>query len=119
MATRERKLEFARQLTKALPTPKEIGDDWGCFIHDTVLPDGVWSRPGLAARDRSLITVAALCALYRPNELRLHVGRALDNGLSRAEVCEVIMHMAIYGGFPVAVEGMAIAKEVFDERGDA
>ncbi len=110
----EEKLKLARAITGQLATPEEIRDDWGEFIIDTVLPEGVWSRPGLPERDRSLITVAALCALHRPNELRIHIGRALDNGLSREEICEIIMHMAIYGGFPVAVEGMAIAKEVFD-----
>ncbi|MFN3237327.1 MAG: carboxymuconolactone decarboxylase family protein [Pseudomonadales bacterium] len=114
----DEKLKLARAITAQLATPEEIRDDWGKFIIDTVLPEGVWSRPGLPERDRSLITVAALCALHRPNELRIHVGRALDNGLSREEVCEVIMHMAIYGGFPVAVEGMAIAKEVFDARSE-
>jgi 4-carboxymuconolactone decarboxylase len=109
------RLRFARAVTEGLPTPEEIRDDWGLFIHDTVLPDGVWSRPGLGLRDRSLITVAALTALHRPNELRIHLGRALDNGVTREELCELIMHMAIYGGFPVAVEGMRIARELFDE----
>lgn len=116
MASEEEKLAFARLLTTALPAPEEIRDDWGRLIHDTVLPEGVWSRPGLPLRDRSLITIAALCALYRPNELRIHVGRGLDNGLTRQEISEVIMHMAIYGGFPVAVEGMGIAKQVFEAR---
>ena len=112
----EDKLALARAITERLPTPEEIRDDWGALIIDTVLPEGVWSRPGLNQRDRSLITVAALCALHRPNELRIHIARALDNGVSREEICELIMHMAIYGGFPVAVEGMAIAKSVFDAR---
>jgi 4-carboxymuconolactone decarboxylase len=112
--TEEEKLRIARAITDALPAPDEIRDDWGRLIVDTVLPDGVWSRPDLSRRDRSLITIAALCALHRPNELRLHIGRGLENGLSRLEICEVIMQMAIYGGFPVAVEGMGIAKEVFD-----
>ena len=111
----EEKLAIARTITDALATPDEIKDDWGRLIVDTVLPEGVWSRPGLNQRDRSMITVAALCALHRPNELELHIGRALDNGLSREEICEIIMHMAIYGGFPVAVEGMASAKKVFDQ----
>lgn len=110
----ERRLKYARALTDSLPAPEEIRDDWGLFIMDTVLPDGVWSRPGLSQRDRSLITVAALTALHRPNELRIHLGRGLENGLSRSEISELIMHMAIYGGFPVAVEGMRIAREVFD-----
>lgn len=114
--TEEEKLLFARALTDALPAPEEIRDDWGLFIVNTVLPDGVWSRPGLPVRDRSLITIAALTALHRPNELRIHLGRGLDNGLTRTEISELIMHMAIYGGFPVAVEAMRLAREVFDER---
>lgn len=116
MTDKDDRLAFARMLTSALPAPEEIRDDWGCLIHDTVLPDGVWKREGLPLRDRSLITIAALCALYRPNELKIHIGRGLDNGLSRTEISEAIMHMAIYGGFPVGVEGMAIAREVFDAR---
>ena len=114
-----RKKKVARAITRQLPTPDEIREDWGMFIVNTVLPDGVWARPGLGLRDRSLITVAALCALHRPNELKIHLGRALDNGVTRTELCETIMHMAIYGGFPVAVEGMALAKDVFDERDTA
>ena len=110
----EEKQRIARTITESLATPEEIRDDWGRMIVDTVLPDGVWSRPGLNKRDRSLITVASLCALHRPNELKIHIGVALQNGVSREEICEVIMHMAIYGGFPVAVEGMAIAKSVFE-----
>ena len=110
----EEKLRLARLFTETLATPDEIRDDWGKMIVDTVLPNGVWSREGLSQRDRSLITIAALTALHRPNELRLHIPRGRHNGLSREEICELIMHMAIYGGFPVAVEGMAIAKEVFD-----
>lgn len=117
--TEEERLALARALTDALPAPEEIRDDWGLLIMDTVLPNGVWARPGLSARDRSLITVAALTALHRPNELELHIGRGLDNGLTRVEISELIMHMAIYGGFPVAVEGMRIAREVFEERDKA
>lgn len=114
-----RKRKVARAITRQLPTPEGIQEDWGMFIVNTVLPDGVWARPGLGLRDRSLITVAALCALHRPNELKIHLGRALDNGATREELCETIMHMAIYGGFPVAVEGMALAKTVFEERDEA
>jgi 4-carboxymuconolactone decarboxylase len=110
----EEKLKLARRITDALPAPEEIRDDWGKLIVETVLPEGVWSREGLSPRDRSLITVAALTALYRPNELKIHIGRGLDNGLSKSEISEVIMHMAIYGGFPVAVEGMHIARDVFE-----
>ena len=75
----------------------------------------VWSRPGLDIKSRSMITVAALTALHRPEELRVHVRGALNLGISRQEICEIIMHMAIYGGFPVALEGLRIASEVFQE----
>jgi 4-carboxymuconolactone decarboxylase len=115
MPTDEKKLRQARAITDRLIAPEEIRDDWGVFIVDTVL-DGVWSRGGgLSPRDRSLATCAALTALHRPNELRIHLERGLANGLSRREIGELIMHMAIYGGFPVAVEGMRIARELFDE----
>lgn len=114
----EKKLELARRITDALPAPEEIRDDWGKMIVDTVLPLGVWSREGLSARDRSLVTIGALTALHRPNELKLHIERGLDNGLTRSEISEVVMHIAIYGGFPVAVEGMHVAKKVFDEKNE-
>lgn len=117
--TEDEKLKIARAITDQLATPDEIKDDWGKLIVETVLPEGVWSRPGLSQRDRSLITIAALCALHRPNELKLHIGRGLANGLSTAEISEIIMHMAIYGGFPVAVEGMAVAKEVFESQAES
>ena len=114
--TEEEKLALARRITDALPAPEEIRDDWGKLIVDTVLPNGVWSREGLSQRDRSLITVAALTVLYRPNELKIHLERALGNGVTREEICEVIMHLAIYGGFPTSVEGMHIAADVFAEQ---
>ncbi len=103
----------ANGLLAQLPAPEEIGQDWAGFILDTVL-DGVWARPALPPKSRSMITIAALTALHRPNELELHIQRGLAAGLTRTEISEIIMHMAVYGGFPVAVEGMRIAREVFD-----
>ena len=76
----------------------------------------IWERPGLSKRDRSLITVATLTALYRSDQLRGHIGRALDNGVTKDEIGEVITHMAIYAGWPTAVNAAGIAKEVFDAR---
>lgn len=105
--------ERAAALLAQLPAPEEIGQDWAGFIFDTVL-DGVWARPALPPKTRSMITIAALTALHRPNELELHIRRGLAAGLTRTEIGEIVMHMAIYGGFPVAVEGMRIAREVFD-----
>ena len=114
MDTEERD-QIAQQIATNLPMPAEFAKEFSTFVAETVM-GSLWSRPGLSPRDRSLITIAALTALDRPNELRIHLGLGLDNGLERKEICELIMHMAGYGGFPVAVEGMRIAKEVFEAR---
>jgi 4-carboxymuconolactone decarboxylase len=82
-------------------------------LTDKVLFGDVWERPGLSKRDRSLITVAALIALNRPEQLRHHLQRARDNGVTKDEVVEVITHLAFYAGWPNAVNAVAIAKEVF------
>ncbi len=79
-----------------------------------VLFGDVWERPGLSKRDRSLITVAALIALYRTEQLRGHIGRALDNGVTKDEIGEVISHLAFYAGWPTAANAVRVAKEVFD-----
>jgi 4-carboxymuconolactone decarboxylase len=84
---------------------------------DKVLFDDVWQRPGLSPRDRSLITVASLIALYRTNELPFHLKKALDNGMSRDELIEVITHLAFYSGWPTASTALPIAQRVFDEAG--
>jgi len=81
-----------------------------------VLFGDVWERPELSKRDRSLITVAALVALYRTDQLKGHIGRALDNGVTKEEIAEVITHMAFYGGWPTAANAVRVAKEVFDSR---
>jgi 4-carboxymuconolactone decarboxylase len=80
-----------------------------------VLFGNVWERPGLSKRDRSLITVAALIALYRTGQLRGHIQRALDNGVTKDEIGEVITHMAFYAGWPTAANASTVAKEVFDQ----
>src|SRR5918911_3103306 len=77
---------------------------------DTVLFGDVWERPGLSKRDRSLITVATLVALYRTNELPFHVKRALENGVTREELVELITHLAFYAGWPTASSAVAIAR---------
>jgi 4-carboxymuconolactone decarboxylase len=81
-----------------------------------VLFGDVWERPGLSKRDRSLITVASLIALYRTDQLRGHIRRALDNGVTREEIGEVITHMAFYSGWPTAANAARVAKEVLDGR---
>lgn len=84
---------------------------------DKVLFGDVWKRPGLSPRDRSLITVASLIALYRTNELPFHMKRALENGLTREELIEAITHLAFYAGWPNAMSALPIAQRVFDEAG--
>jgi len=85
-------------------------------ITSDVLFGDVWERPGLSKRDRSLITISALIALYRTDQLRGHIGRALDNGVTKEEIGEVINHMAFYAGWPTAANAVRVAKEVYDER---
>lgn len=78
-----------------------------------VLFGDVWERPELAKRDRSLITVAALVALNRPEQLRFHLNRALENGLKKEELIETITHLAFYSGWPTAMNAIKVAQEVF------
>ena len=81
-----------------------------------VLFGDVWERPGLSKRDRSLVTVAALVAGYRTNELPFHLGRALENGVTRDELVEVITHLAFYAGWPAASTAVGIARQVLADQ---
>ncbi len=80
---------------------------------------GVWDRPGLDRRTRSAITLAVLTALGREQELAMHVRAARGNGLTEAEISEVLLHTAVYAGVPAANAAFAIAQKVLDELGDA
>lgn len=82
-------------------------------LTDDVLFDDVWNRPGLAARDRSLITVAALIAGGDAEQLRFHLGRAKENGVTEEELIEAITHLAFYAGWPKAMTAANVAKQVF------
>jgi 4-carboxymuconolactone decarboxylase len=84
-------------------------------LSDRVLFGEVWERTGLSKRDRSLITVAALVAGYRHNELPGHTRRALENGVTREELGELVTHLAFYAGWPVANSAVPILRRVFDE----
>ena len=84
---------------------------------DKVLFGEVWERPELSKRDRSLITVATLVALYRTNELPFHLKRALENGVTKDELVELITHLAFYAGWPAANTAVTIARQVFAEAG--
>jgi 4-carboxymuconolactone decarboxylase len=82
-------------------------------ITDEVLFNDVWQRPGLSPRDRSLITVASLVSLYRTNELPFHLQKAIENGVTRDEIVELITHLAFYAGWPTAGTAIGIARQVF------
>ena len=73
----------------------------------------LWSRPGLALRDRSLVTVAQLAALGKTGELRAHLAGARNLGISQEELVEVLMQTAVYAGVPAANEALAVAADVF------
>ena len=85
-------------------------------LTDDVLYADVWERPGLSKRDRSLITVSALVALYRQDQLRSHLGLANRNGLTREELSEAITHLAFYAGWPNSVMAATLAKEVLPAK---
>jgi len=84
-------------------------------LTDQVLFGDIWERKELSKRDRSLITVAALVALNRPDQLRFHLGRAIENGVKEQELIEAITHLAFYGGWPSAMTAITLAKELFSK----
>src|SRR3984893_14782976 len=83
-------------------------------IADTLIYGEVWERPQLSKRDRSLITVAALMAMGREAQLVRHIEPALNNGVTKDEIAELITHLAFYSGWPTAMTAASIAKEVFE-----
>jgi len=99
------------------PAQKMLGDFAPKLVDltDRVLFGEVWERPELSKRDRSLATVAALIALNRPDQLRFHLGYAVENGVKKEELIEVITHLAFYSGWPSAMSAIMIAKEVFSK----
>jgi 4-carboxymuconolactone decarboxylase len=101
------------------PTPvqKLIGDFAPALadLTDRVLFNEVWERKELSKRDRSLATVAALVAMNRPDQLRFHLGYAVQNGVKKEELIEVITHLAFYSGWPNAMSAILVAKDVFSK----
>ena len=81
-----------------------------------VLFKNLWLRPGLAPRDRSLVTVSALIANGQAAQIPFHLNKAMDNGLSRAQVSELLTHIAFYAGWPNAFSAVPVVKSVFDNR---
>ena len=81
-------------------------------ITKEVVFDDIWERPGLSKRDRSLIVVSSLISLNRIEQLGFHLQRALDNGVTREELVEVITHLAFYAGWPPAMSAVTVLDKV-------
>lgn len=94
--------EFAMKLQEFITTHA-----WGA----------IWGREGLPLKTRSMINIAMLAALGRRHEFRLHLGGALNNGVTKEEIAEILIQVGGYAGFPCAVDAFKQAREVFEERG--
>lgn len=88
-------------------------------VTNEVLFGDVWERPGLSPRDRSLVTVSVLAALYRGEQLGYHLRVALENGLSEEELSEAITHLAFYAGWPNAMTAITLLKQIAEEQAAA
>jgi 4-carboxymuconolactone decarboxylase len=107
---------------KPLPTTRErIGDVAPKLadLTEKILFGDIWERPGLSKRDRSLITVSALVAMNRTEQLPFHLRRALDNGVTKDELVELITHLAFYSGWPTAMSAIRLAKDAFQDNSDS
>ena len=101
-------------ILKAMPIPEEIREDMIDMI--TKSAGTVWQRPAIPPAQRSMMTISVLGTVGRLEELRTHIGMGLDNGLTRTEICEVIMQLGVYAGMPAASAAFRVASAVFAER---
>lgn len=92
--------------------------DMGALVMDYAFGD-VWARPQLSRRDRSLVVISTLTALNLKHELEIHIGGALNHGVTEGEVEEMLIMMILYGGFPRAIDGMILFKKVLEARAQA
>jgi 4-carboxymuconolactone decarboxylase len=111
MSTRRKVLGDA-YVERVLKTSNEFSEEFQDLITRYAWGE-IWSRPGLPHKTRSLITLAMMVALNRSDELRLHLGAALHNGVTREEIKEVLLQTAIYCGVPAANSAFHAAEEVF------
>ena len=97
---------------------QNVGPVSESLVQDTneLLFGNLWRRPGLAPRDRSLITVSSLIALGQTAQMAYHLNRAMDAGLTKAQASEMISHIAFYAGWPNAFSAVPVAREVFEKR---
>jgi 4-carboxymuconolactone decarboxylase len=104
------------QIDRIVAGLRDIAPDFGRYLVEFAFGD-IYARPGLDLRSRQIATVAALTALgTAAPQLKVHIAGALNVGCTRDEIAEVIMQMAVYAGFPAALNGLAAAKEVFAAR---
>lgn len=110
--------DIRKKLFGTPPSPSATFDRLNAVTVEHLFGD-IWTRPDLALRDRSLITCAVLTALGKELQLKVHMKGALNIGISREEILEMMVHLAHYSGWPTAVNGTRVAEEVFKELDDA
>lgn len=110
----EKGMAILGRLKGSIPQETQTNKDLMKITVEHLFGD-IWSRPGLALRDRELITIAVLVAMDHPPQLQLHLKGALNAGVSREEIIEVMIQLAHYAGWPKAFNGLAAAEAVFDE----
>ena len=111
-------LDEAAEAQRASRVAQQFGDVAPGIVQYTtdVLFRDLWLRPGLAPRDRSLVTVSALVATGQVAQITYHLNRAMDNGLTRQQAGEVVTHLAFYAGWPNAMSALSVFKEVIEKR---
>ena len=104
--------------TPATPPRRALGDFAPKLVEltDEVLFGDIWERPQLSKRERSLITCAALVAMGKTEQMNFHFPRAIENGVTREELVEMITHLAFYVGWPSAMSAIARAKELLEKK---
>ena len=113
-------LKTRREVLGAGYVDKAVVDDFNrpfTELLNTYCWNDVWNRPGLPRQTRSMLNLAMLSALGKEHELKLHINGALNNGLTKEQIREVFLQVAIYCGVPAAVVSFRCAREVFKERG--
>lgn len=106
----------AQYVDKSMAAVDDFNADFADLLN-TYCWNDIWNRPGLPRKTRSMLNLAMLSALGRTHELKLHINGALNNGLSKEQIREVFLQVAIYCGVPSAVVAFRCAKEVFKDRG--
>lgn len=111
-------LDRAAEQQRAARVESDVGPVSAGLVQYTadLLFKDLWLRPGLAPRDRSLVTVSALIASGQVAQISFHLNRAMDNGLTQAQASEVLAHLAFYAGWPNAMSAVPVARDVFDKR---